>query len=106
MNSKILIKKSKYLSRLLRHEPEHAGLDMADDGWVSVKQLLNNTDLTKDLLNNIVENNNKQRFEFNKNKSRIRARQGHSVKVELGYKEVEPPEFLYHGTAKSNMNMI
>lgn len=93
---------SKYISYLLRHAPEKANLTMSEQGWVSVNQLLKNTDLLMSELEEIVANNNKKRFEFNEDKSEIRARQGHSIKIDLGLEEKVPPLFLYHGTAKKN----
>ena len=41
----------------------------------------------------------KQRFRFSDDRTQIRASQGHSVDVALGYVPVVPPEVLYHGTA-------
>ena len=102
VEEKILTKNSKYLSKLLRHNPEKVNLRMSVDGWVSVRQLLANTKFTMDMLESVVENNNKKRFEFNDDKTRIRARQGHSIKVDLKYDEAIPPKYLYHGTAKQN----
>lgn len=102
MDEKTLIKKSKYLSKLLRHDPKGANLIMNNEGWVSVRQLLNNTSFTMEIIEKIVVTNNKQRFEFNEDKSKIRARQGHSIDVDLKYKKANPPEYLYHGTAKKN----
>lgn len=43
--------------------------------------------------------NNKNRFSFSGSLEKIRANQGHSVKINLGYKAQQSPEFLYHGTA-------
>jgi len=89
-------KNSKYLSLLLRHKPEKANLDMDKNGWVTVKQLLKNTEITMDELNDVVENNNKKRFIFNDNQTKIRANQGHSVNVDVELKETVPPEYLFH----------
>ena len=90
---------SVYLSFLLRHHPETAGLDMDRHGWVSVAQLLNNTGLPMERLERIVAEDDKGRYRFNEDKSRIKACQGHSipwVEPELTYGP--PPETLYHGT--------
>ena len=90
---------SGYLSFLLRHHPETAGLDMDRHGWVSVAQLLNNTGLPMERLERIVAEDDKGRYRFNEDKSRIKACQGHSipwVEPELTYGP--PPETLYHGT--------
>lgn len=98
--------KSKYLSYLLRHKPEEAKLTMDPNGWVDINQIVNNTNLSKKDLYGIVESCDKQRYEFNDINTKIRARQGHSVKIDLGYKECEPQDYLYHGTAEKNFLSI
>ncbi len=96
-------KTSKFLSLILRHKPEKIGLKLDESGWANVQELLKKShNLDMEMLEFIVDNNNKKRFEFNDNKTKIRASQGHSVKVTLGYEAKEPPEILYHGTALKN----
>ncbi len=102
---------SKYLSYILRHKPDDAGVVLDDAGWVPVDELLSKIDkngysIWFDRLCHIVGSNDKKRFEFNDDKSMIRASQGHSVKVDLGYSPAEPPEILYHGTALKNLDLI
>lgn len=104
--NKSLTKKSRYLSMLLRHKPEKANLTMNSKGWVMVNQLLANTDIDMPLLKEVVATNNKKRFEFNDDNTMIRASQGHSLKVDLGYPAKEPPEYLYHGTATKFLDAI
>lgn len=94
---------SVYLSFLLRHHPEAAALDMDRHGWVGTAQLLANIQetcpLTMEHLERIVAEDNKGRYRFNADKTRIKACQGHSipwVEPELTYGP--PPETLYHGT--------
>jgi putative RNA 2'-phosphotransferase len=99
-----LVKISKYLSFILRHHPEREGLVMDREGWIDVHDLLQapwslQYGLTMNILEQVVEENNKQRFEFSDNKARIRARQGHSVMVDLGLIRTCPPDTLYHGTS-------
>ncbi len=111
MNDKQLKKTSKFLSLVLRHRPELIGLEMDSAGWVNTRELLEKSKLKGynidfDTLEEVVANNNKKRFSFNEDQSRIRANQGHSVNIELGYEPVEPPEFLYHGTATRFINSI
>ncbi len=94
---------SKYLSLILRHNPEKIGLKLDDNGWASVTELLSRSKrkqplLTIELLREIVMTNDKQRFSFKENETKIRANQGHSIKVTLGYDSKEPPAFLFHGT--------
>lgn len=93
---------SKFLSYVLRHHPDSIGLKLEKDGWASVEEILNNSPLQVKLdeLKYVVENNDKRRFSFNDDFTKIKANQGHSVKnLELEFKEVVPPEVLYHGTA-------
>ncbi|MGK0387663.1 MAG: putative RNA 2'-phosphotransferase [Maribacter sp.] len=102
---------SKFLSLVLRHKPQVIGLNLDKQGWTSVEELLeklttHKKGITMSELEWIVENNNKKRFAFNEDKTRIRANQGHSLTLDLGYEAVEPPEFLYHGTATRFIDSI
>jgi putative RNA 2'-phosphotransferase len=64
------------------------------------------TTLDAEILNLIVETNDKQRFAFNEDKTLIRASQGHSIEVELQLKETQPPALLYHGTVEKFIPLI
>ncbi len=104
MTNKEEIRTSKFLSLILRHEPERVGLQLGEAGWVSVEELLkavneNGVPLTLAELQNIVATSDKKRFAFSDDGLRIRASQGHSVEVDLQYSPQTPPETLYHGTA-------
>ena len=104
-------RKSKFLSLVLRHQPELAGLTLDPAGWVSVDELLEgcrrqNNPITRDELDQLVRSNDKQRFAFSEDGLRIRANQGHSVEVELGHEPATPPDVLYHGTAKQHLPSI
>lgn len=88
----------KQLSYILRHNPESVGLSLDVNGWVRVTDLCTTLDITDAELSTIVEDNTKQRFEFDITGEMIRARQGHSLKVDLGLKPKEPPDVLLHGT--------
>lgn len=108
---KRLVSLSKFLSRVLRHHPEAIGLTLDSQGWADVEHLLalarrHGVALTQELLQEVVEQNDKQRFSFDEDKRRIRANQGHSIPVELGLEPVRPPEFLYHGTTAANIAAI
>jgi putative RNA 2'-phosphotransferase len=94
---------SKLLSLVLRHQPEVLGIELDENGWTDTATLLRQLaeqqrPLTLDELHHVVDTNSKKRFAFNDDLSRIRASQGHSVEVELGYQSVPPPTWLYHGT--------
>ncbi|GAB1856235.1 RNA 2'-phosphotransferase [Flavobacteriaceae bacterium MHTCC 0001] len=92
---------SKFLSLILRHQPEKIGLRLDDNGWALVSDILETSKVkfTFDELEEVVATNDKQRFSFNDDKTKIRANQGHSLKtVDLNLKTQRPPQFLYHGT--------
>ena len=99
-----LERKSKTLSYLLRHNPEDLYMD--SNGWVSVDDILKKLNMTIDDLKEVVKNNDKKRFGFNEDITKIRANQGHSISVDVELKEVEPPKFLYHGTSPSYVKEI
>jgi putative RNA 2'-phosphotransferase len=104
MTDKETIRTSKFLSLVLRHEPERIGLKLGEAGWVSVEELLqavhrHGVALTLDQLKHIVATSDKKRFAFSDDGQRIRASQGHSVEIDLQYPPQTPPEILYHGTA-------
>lgn len=102
---------SKFLSLVLRHKPETIGLRLDECGWVYTQELIEKINsqgfnLTPELLRNIVDTNNKKRFAFNEDQTKIRASQGHSIEVELNLKPVAPPAVLFHGTAEKNVEPI
>lgn len=106
-----LVKLSKFLSLVLRHKPETIGLKIDPQGWASVAELLNKVEasgrsLTLEKLKEVVRENDKQRFGFNEDFSKIRARQGHSLAVDLQLVPQEPPTTLYHGTVNKNLASI
>lgn len=106
MNEEIK-RKSRYLTLLLRHSPEKENLDMDEQAYVEVKQILSVLNLTQEELEWIVENDSKSRFKFNYNKTKIRACQGHSLPwVQLQYESRIPPSILYHGTNENAWNTI
>ena len=95
---------SKFLSYVLRHHPDSIGIELNRQGWTDVEELLQKAGqgsmrITLDELRTVVKENDKQRFSFSKDSMRIRANQGHSIEVDLGYEEVLPPNVLYHGTS-------
>ena len=111
MNDKDLVRTSKFLSLILRHEPERVGLKLGDAGWVSVEELLRAVNrqgvaLTLDQLKLVVATSDKKRFAFSEDGQRIRASQGHSVEVDLQYLPQTPPEMLFHGTAVRFLDSI
>ncbi len=108
MNTKTV---SKFLSLVLRHEPQKIGITLDESGWTSTTALLeamakHGLALTLDQLREVVATNDKKRFAFSPDESQIRANQGHSVEVELGFKPCLPPEILYHGTVGRFLDSI
>lgn len=105
-----LVRTSKFLSLVLRHEPEKIGLELDAQGWVSIDELLakaaGHLPLTAELLHEVVRTSDKQRFAISEDGTRIRANQGHSVPVELELAAQVPPEQLYHGTATRFLDSI
>ncbi len=105
-----LEKCSKYLSLLLRHHPEVAGITLDEHGWADVWELLwgiNKTQLlTMEELEEIVATDEKQRYSFNEDKTLIRANQGHSIPVDVELEQVEPPRILWHGTGEKYTESI
>lgn len=102
---------SKFLSYVLRHRPDSIGLELDSAGWTDVDVLLNRARakgkrLTREILEEVVRTNDKQRFAFSPDGTRIRASQGHSIHVELGLEPLTPPDLLYHGTASRFLEPI
>jgi putative RNA 2'-phosphotransferase len=101
---------SKFLSLVLRHRPDLLRITLDEQGWTDTETMLRamqpSLPVTRDELDFVVANNAKQRFEFNADKTRIRASQGHSIEVDLAYEPAEPPDRLYHGTARANLPKI
>lgn len=104
-------KLSKFLSLVLRHQPDTIGLMLNYGGWADINELIEKArkagvSLTPALTRDIVAESDKRRFSISSDGNRIRANQGHSIPVELGLLEAEPPEVLYHGTARQNITSI
>jgi putative RNA 2'-phosphotransferase len=112
MNDKQRTQISKFMSLVLRHEPHAIGAELDADGWMPVDVLLNgmrksHPNLTLDDLIEIVESNEKKRFQLSECRKNIRAVQGHSVAIEGSTVKPElAPEFLYHGTATKSVEAI
>lgn len=102
---------SKLMSLVLRHEPEKIGLTLDENGWANVNELIEKVNkegikLNEEILDNVVATNDKKRFAFNADKTKIRASQGHSIKVELDLPVTTPPDILYHGTTNRFLESI
>lgn len=95
--------KSRKLAYLLRYDKEYA---FDEHGYREIDDLIKHHSFTITMLEAIVQENNKKRFEFNENKTKIRACQGHSVDVDVELKEATPPDVLYHGTTTKYLDSI
>ena len=101
---------SKAVSHALRHEPWLYELELDDEGWASVEDILRAlrnqewNDLSKDDLARMIEASDKQRHEIKGDS--IRALYGHSLAGKLKKTPAEPPQLLYHGTAPDTVSLI
>lgn len=99
-----------YLSLILRHKPEQAGIKLDKNGWAKVDELIKGVrvkyPLDMETLEEIVATDNKQRYSFNEDHTLIRANQGHSIPVDVELEKLEPPEYLYHGTGEKYRQSI
>lgn len=111
MDSKSKMRISKFLSLMLRHDPDSIGLTLDQQGWTSIDNLIasasqHGVPMDRGLIETIVRESDKQRFAISEDGQSIRANQGHSVEVELGYVATPPPDLLYHGTTEKYMVSI
>lgn len=103
---------SKFLSYVLRHEPQAIGLTLNQEGWADIAALIDGARrsgriLDADLIRAVVVGSDKKRFAISEDGLRIRAVQGHSTaSVAITYAQKVPPEFLYHGTATRFLESI
>ena len=111
MNENEKYRTSKFLSLILRHKPEEIGLKLDENGWADVNELITRSAVAGKIfsardLEEIVASNDKKRFAYNDNRSKIRASQGHSIDVELQLEVIEPPDLLFHGTVEKFLPAI
>ena len=101
---------SKFISLILRHKPDVIGITLDEHGWANVDELIAGVSKTHPLnmsmLEQIVAEDEKQRYSFNEDKTLIRANQGHSIPVDVELEEKEPPEILFHGTGEKYVDSI
>jgi putative RNA 2'-phosphotransferase len=102
---------SKFMSLVLRHKPQQIGLVLDGAGWADIEDLLARfaavgRSVTRDQLNEVVATNDKRRFALSDDGLRIRASQGHTVEVDLGLAPLQPPDFLFHGTASRFLDSV
>lgn len=99
-----LTRLSRYMSRILRHRPDLIGITLDEHGWADVDVLVagisKDKEFDREILERIVQADEKQRYSFNEDHTKIRANHGHSVTVDLELEPIEPPEILWHGSAE------
>ena len=105
------IKTSKFLALILRHKPEKIGITLHEHGWADVDELIEKTiqsgrELDKESLEYIVRTNDKKRYAFNEDHTKIRASQGHTIPVDVKLKDTIPPDSLYHGMKVDYLPLI
>lgn len=111
MDEKTRTRISKFLSLVLRHDPAAIGVQLDAGGWVEVEVLLRQCSshgraISRSMLEEIVATSPKRRFALSDDGLRIRASQGHSIEVDLGYAPATPPDILFHGTVASCIESI
>ena len=102
---------SKFISLILRHKPDVIGISLDEHGWADVEDLIDGIRksgkvIDMVILEEIVRTDEKGRYSFNEDKTKIRANQGHSIAVDVELKEMVPPDVLYHGTAARFLDSI
>ena len=104
------VRASKMLACALRHKPGEFGIELDAHGWAQVGPLVRGmkgkVEFSRDILEHIVATDPKGRYEFDTHHMRVRARQGHSVPVDVELERREPPAVLYHGTAARCLDKI
>jgi putative RNA 2'-phosphotransferase len=106
-----LVRVSKFLSFVLRHQPEAIDLELDSGGWAYIDDLVEKSmesrrPLTAELIREVVEKDEKQRYALSEDGQKVRARYGHSIEIDLGIDPIEPPEILYHGTVSRHLGAI
>lgn len=111
MSNDKITETSKFLSYILRHHPDTIGLEIDPQGWAHLPSLIEKAqhhgkEVTRELIQRVMENGEKQRFKLSEDGNYIRAGYGHSIDVDLNLDPIPPPGVLYHGTAKRNVDSI
>lgn len=101
---------SKYISLILRHKPEVIGITLDEHGWANVEELIAGIQKThpinREILEEIVRTDSKQRYSFNEDGTLLRANQGHSIPVDVELPAAVAPEILWHGTGEKYVSSI
>ena len=106
MKNSDLVKKSKFLSLILRHNPSAGNIILDNKGYAFVDAILRSLEIDKNELDEIVFTDNKKRYSYSDDGNKIRANQGHSININIDFDEKIPPKKLYHGTSNKNIDSI
>jgi len=109
-----LVRLSKFLALILRHQPERFALEMDDEGWASLPEVMeilrglpNFRWATRaDVMAFVEEGAGSDKRRFQVEGKRIRARYGHSIAQPIIYEPCTPPPILYHGTSPDALEAI
>lgn len=106
-----LVSASKFMSYVLRHDPQAIGLLLDPEGWAQIEDLVrlsqvSRTPLTNELIAEVARTSDKKRFSISADGLSIRANQGHSITVDLNLEAKIPPDILFHGTAHHFLTSI
>ncbi|MEL6558085.1 MAG: RNA 2'-phosphotransferase [Bacteroidota bacterium] len=109
--TKTIVKTSKLFSLILRHQPDVIGIELDENGWADIKELIGKFSkkyfpINRSIMDEVVANNNKKRFSYDDSGTKIRANQGHSIAVDVELEEKTPPHVLYHGTVEKFLHLI
>jgi putative RNA 2'-phosphotransferase len=106
-----LISLSKTAALALRHKPWEFELELDDEGWVDIDELIEAIaeaprwkELNREVFDRMIEEVNEGRLEISNN--RVRARYGHSFPGRISREASVPPDILYHGTDKRFLDKI
>jgi putative RNA 2'-phosphotransferase len=99
------VRLSRTIAHALRHHPERYDLELDGDGWMPLERLLMGfardaqwSGLSTDDIHAMMAAAGKQRYEILD--GQIRAVYGHSLPSKIKHPAAEPPDHLYHGTAR------
>jgi putative RNA 2'-phosphotransferase len=103
MNSGSLVKLSKLLSLMLRHEPNEFGLVLDAEGFTPLDDVVRAAGktlgaVTETDIVRVVETVEPDKRRFSIVDDEIRANYGHSLTTRVMHAQAEPPELLCHGT--------
>jgi putative RNA 2'-phosphotransferase len=106
-----LTRTSKFLSYVLRHNPDALDLTLDPGGWADVDTLIERAraegrSLSRSRLRHLIDAGDKTRFTLSADGTKIRANYGHSIAVDLDLEPTPPPETLFHGTARGALSSI